>query len=149
MNTPRIRFIAVLAVALAAVSMGAVSAFAQAPTANKAIVFGKDSRMYVVDFNAGTAAALPANFGADKASFPSPDLNYIVTSDKNGLVVYRIAGSDLEQVKVMAGGGLSSVAWSPDSTSFVYVQNVDGPNGSVTVQIYQWNITTAQGKRLL
>ena len=148
MNTPRIRFSSVLAAVLAVGSLG-VSALAQTPAASKAIVFGKDSRMYVVDFNAGTVAALPASFGADKASFPSPDLSYIVTSDKSGLVVYRIVGSDLQQVTTMTGGGLSSVAWSPDSTSFVYVQNVDGPNGSVTVQIYQWNIATAQGKRLL
>lgn len=139
---------ALIAVAAAVLTVSQ-AVYAQAPANNKALVVGRNSRFYVVDFTSGTATALPSNFAADKAAFPSPDLSHMITSDSNAIVVYKIVGGALQMVKTITGQGLSSIAWAPDSMSFVYALNIEHPDGSVSVEIHQWNLTSAEGRRLL
>lgn len=123
---------------------------AQVATApGKTLLMGRDLKMYLVDTSAGTAVALSLPMSPDRSVFPSPDLNYIVVGYKTGLTLYALSITGLKQPQPVAATSAFSVVWATDGKSFVYTRDMENADGSVTVQIHQWDIATSQSKKLM
>lgn len=120
----------------------------------KILLAGTDQKLILADVSSGQgitlqAVALPAALGAGESAFLSPGERYLTVIGPKGVLVYGMAAGAPQQPTRVTDSPVTRAVWSEDGAALVYVAESRSADGSIAVQIFTWDATTRQTKRLL
>lgn len=137
------------ALALGLSFAAASAARAQSSGGTKALLASTDQSLYIVDFQSQSVGRLDIKVDSDTNIVMSPDQGWVVLISNKGLSLYSVVGVTIQFVKKISGTPVMSAVWSADSASLVYMRETKTSESAMTTEIFLWDRTKDQTKKIL
>lgn len=116
---------------------------AEPPQRNSAVLVHSKA-VFIVDFAAGTASAVPIDISHGVTTLVSPDQTHLAVIDAGGITLFSLEGGQARNLGNITRAVDTQAAWSADGSALAFIQRAGGKT-----EVRLWSRATGQVKVLL